>query len=77
MTDDDSHLDSEASRLQEAVDTIVSAFDHPEMLDIRYSALDDRTETHFEIERDGDTETYRLQYDPRDDSSEPEIIHVE
>lgn len=77
MTDDDSPPHSEASRLQEAVDTIVSAFDHPETLDIRYTALDDQTETHFEIERDGDTETYRLQYAPRDDSAEPEVSHVE
>lgn len=77
MTDGGSQPQPEASRLQEALDTIRRAFDHPDTLTIRHTTVDDESETRFEVKADDETWTYRLRYDPRDDSAEPEIVLVE
>lgn len=77
MTDEESQPQPEASRLQEALDAIRRAFDHPDSLTVRHTPADGASDTRFEVETDDGTRTYRLRYDPTDDSAEPEIDLVE
>ena len=58
----------QAATSQEAMDTIVQAFDHPPTLQISYSTADGQKRTTLELETG--TGTAELTYDGRDDDAE-------
>lgn len=51
-----------AASVQEAIDSIVQMFDHPEQLSIQYSSSDGHKVTTIEIEDEEVVETFELQF---------------
>lgn len=73
MDDDRVPPSRRASRLQEAIDTIVQAFDHPENVTIEYAVEGREKRTTFEIGAGADAAVYELVYDGRDEETEPDL----
>lgn len=67
----------DASRLQEAIDTIAQTFDHPPELSIETTAGNGVRRTTFVISAEGDERTFVLGYDGRSDDSEPRLERPE
>lgn len=61
------------SQLQEAIDTIVQSFGHPETISITYTFEDGQKRTMIEVPTGDDTTTYKLVYDGQDDDAEPAL----
>lgn len=51
------------SQLQEAIDTIVQAFGHPETISVTYTFEDGQKRTMVEVPTGDGTTTYELVYD--------------
>lgn len=68
---------SNASQLQEAIDTIVRTFDHPLRFSLDYSFDDGTKRTILEIGTPDGEITYELRYDGYDDGAEPELVQRE
>lgn len=62
-----------ASKLQEAIDTVVQTFDHPDAVSIDYAFEDGTKRTTFEIGQSGEGITYELVYEGRADETEPKL----
>ncbi|WP_232688978.1 hypothetical protein [Halobacterium zhouii] len=65
------------SQLQEAIDTIVQAFGHPETISVTYTFEDGQKRTMIEVPAGDGTTTYELVYDGQDDDTEPELKSVD
>lgn len=65
-----------ASTLQEAVDTIVRVFDHPENVSVEYTFADGEKRTLFEVTTSEGEVAYELSYDGRRDGEEPSLTRV-
>lgn len=66
-----------SSQLQEAIDTIVQSFGHPETITISYTFESGQKRTTIEVPTDSGSTTYELVYDGRDDDTEPELKPVD
>lgn len=64
------------SQLQEAIDTIVQSFGHPETISVTYAFENGQKQTRIEVPAGDGTTTYELVYDGQDDNAEPEIKSV-
>ncbi|MFC4407931.1 hypothetical protein [Haloarchaeobius iranensis] len=64
------------SQLQEAIDTIVQAFGHPETISVTYTFEDGQKRTMIEVLTGDTAPIYELVYDGQDDGAEPEITPV-
>lgn len=67
----------QASRLQEAIDTIVQAFDHPSSMSVEYDTEEGTKRTIFEVTTTDGQVTYELVYDGRTADAEPHLTRVE
>lgn len=67
----------DASTIQEAIDTIVQAFDHPSSISLEHRIVDGEKETRFEVTTESEVVCYELRYDGLDDTAEPEIFVVD
>jgi hypothetical protein len=65
------------SQLQEAIDTIVQSFGHPETVSVTYTLEGGQKRTLIEVSTDDGTTIYELVYDGQDDDAEPELKSVE
>jgi hypothetical protein len=63
------------SQLQEAVDTIVQTFGHPETISIAYTFENGLKRTIIKVPTDDGTTSYELVYDGQDDAK-PELKSV-
>lgn len=76
MSKDQSAPFKNSSQLQEAIDTIVQIFDHPEAISINHLLEDGQKRTTFEITTE-DIVTYELVYNGHDDEAEPELRQLD
>ncbi|MFC7116654.1 MULTISPECIES: hypothetical protein [Halobacteriales] len=65
------------SQLQEAIDTIVQAFSHPETISVTYTFEDGQKRTMIEVPTGDGATTYELVYNGQDDDAEPELKSVD
>lgn len=65
------------SQLQEAIDMVVQAFDHPEMISIDHTLEDSEKRTIFEVTVDGEISRYKLVYEAGNKESEPELVRLD
>lgn len=65
----------QAAQLQEAIDTIAQAFDHPSSLSIRYEVTDGEKITIIGQKLTG--EKFELTFDGRKDDAEPELVRID
>lgn len=77
MSSDFQHLSGTSSQLQEAVDTIVQSFGHPDAVSLTHTLEDGIKRTRFEISDGDETACYELVYDGQDDDAEPQLRRVE
>lgn len=77
MTDDVSNPAKQASRLQEAIDTIAQTFDHPGSLSIDYTNSEGVKRSTIEVETPDGSLTYELRFAAQDDNTEPQLHRVE
>lgn len=77
MTDDVSNPAKQASRLQEAIDTIAQTFDHPRSLSINYTNSEGVKRSTIEVETPDGMLTYELRFAARDDETEPQLHRIE
>lgn len=73
MAEDQQYPTGSISQLQEAIDTIVKAFDHPEELSVDYTFQNGVKRTIIEISTGEDSNAYELVYDGQDENAEPEL----
>lgn len=66
-----------ASQLQEAIDTIVQSFDHPDSVSLEYSFEGGQKRTELEIVSTERITIYELIYNTQDDEAEPELTQIE
>lgn len=66
-----------ASQLQEAIDTVVQAFDYPSSISVDYEAIESTKRTTFEVTTADGSVTYELVYEGTEDEDEPEISRIE
>ncbi|WP_436343694.1 hypothetical protein [Natronorubrum sp. FCH18a] len=64
------------SSLQEAIDSIVQAFDYPRQLSIQYASVDGRKVTTIEIEGDRGVETFEMQFKGNEPDDNPVLKRV-
>jgi hypothetical protein len=77
MSGDFPHLSGTSSQLQEAIDTIVQSFGHPDTITLTHTLEKGIKRTQIEIS-DGDMVVcYELMYDGQDDDSEPQLRRVD
>lgn len=69
-----SPLSGNAAQLQEAIDTIVQTFDHPDAISIEYTFVDGVKQTKFHVPTEDGETTYELVYDGQTDEAEPEFV---
>jgi len=67
----------DASTIQEAIDTIVQAFDHPASISLEHTIVDGEKQTWFEVTTESVVVCYELRYDGTDDTAEPELVVVD
>jgi|GEM_PF-1919718 hypothetical protein len=67
----------DASKIQEAIDTIVQAFDHPVSISLEHTIVDGEKQTRFEVTTDSEVVCYELRYDGLDETAEPELVVVD
>lgn len=65
------------SQLQEAIDTIVQAFDHPSSMTMDYEVDGNTKRTRFEVATTDGYTTYELVYEGLDDDAEPSLSRIE
>lgn len=66
-----------APLLQEAIDSLIQHFDHPESLSIEYTTSGRTKQTTFELETADENVTYKLVYDGTTDDVEPEFSRID
>lgn len=77
MVDSHRFPSGSTSQLQEAIDTIVQSFGHPETISVTYTFEDGHKRTIIEVPTGDGTTTYELVYDGQDDDAEPELKSVD
>lgn len=77
MVDEPPSPSERASQLQEAIDTIVQSFGHPEAISITYRFEDGEKRTTIEVPTGDADSTYTLIHDGQDDDAEPELRSVD
>lgn len=77
MVDDRLSPSRSPSQLQEAIDTIVRTFDHPETISIDHTFEGGQKRTTFEVATAEGAVTYELVYEGHDDGAEPELTQLE
>lgn len=65
-----------ASSVQEAIDSVVQTFDHPERLSVQYSSADGEKVTTIEIEDEGTVETFELQFQADQPDEKPVLKRI-
>lgn len=73
MADNRMSPSKRSSQLQEAIDTIVQIFDHPDTIAIDHTFESGQKRTTFEIVTPEGTVSYELVYEGQDEKSEPEL----
>lgn len=76
MTSDFQQLSGTSSQLQEAVDSIVQSFGHPDAISLTHTLEDGIKRTRFEISDGDDTTCYELVYNGQDDDAEPQFRRI-
>lgn len=77
MVDDQRTRPGDPSQLQEAIDTIIQSFGHPETISLTYTFENGQKRTILDVPTGDDTATYELVYDGQDDDEEPELRSVD
>lgn len=73
MAEEQQYPTGSISQLQEAIDTIVKAFDHPDDISVEYTFQNGVKRTIIEIPTGADRNAYELVYDGQDENAEPEL----
>lgn len=72
----ESNLSDRAATLQEAIDSIVQTFGHPEALKLSYENTGQEKRTIIEFADDAETVTYELRFDGSEADNEPELVSI-
>lgn len=67
----------QVSQVQEAIDTIVQAFNHPSSMTMDYEVDGSTKQTRFEVTTTDGCATYELVYDGMDADAEPSLSRIE
>lgn len=76
MKPTDELSDRAASSIQEAIDSIVQAFDYPEELSMEYTSTDGRKVTQIEINREDNSEKFEVQFRGNEPDEEPVLRRI-
>jgi hypothetical protein len=77
MAEDQPNPTGNTAQLQEAIDTVVNVFDHPEELSVNYTFENGTKRTIIEVSTGEDRNTYELVYDGQDEDTEPELNSID